>query len=76
MNQARAAAAVGNYDVARAEQRKAEYDHQRAAERARNEERLPPHAAGGPAAAGVRSAARALGGASAQSGSSAPRSPT
>jgi hypothetical protein len=42
MNDARAAAAAGNYDVARAEQRAAEKDHQRAAERARNEARLPP----------------------------------
>ena len=42
MNDARAAAAAGNYEVAHAEQRQAEHDHQRAAERARDEARLPP----------------------------------
>jgi hypothetical protein len=42
MSQARAAAAVGNYEVARAEQRKGEYDYQRAVSRARDESRLPP----------------------------------
>ena len=42
MHDARLAAAAGDYDVARAEQRQAEHDHQRAVERARNEARIPP----------------------------------
>ncbi len=39
---ARDAAAVGNYEVARAEQRKAEHAYQRAVERARDEGRPEP----------------------------------
>jgi hypothetical protein len=42
MAQARDAAAAGNYQVARAEQRKATYDYQRAVSRARDESRVPP----------------------------------
>jgi len=42
MSQARAAAAVGDYQVARAEQRKGTVAYQRAVARARDESRLPP----------------------------------
>jgi len=42
MSQARAAAAVGDYQVARAEQRKGTVAYQRAVERARDEQRVPP----------------------------------
>jgi hypothetical protein len=45
MTDARQAAAVGNYQVARAEQRQAEHDYQRAVARARDEgvpEPAPP----------------------------------
>jgi hypothetical protein len=42
MADARSAAAVGNYQVARAEQRQAEHDYQRAVERARDEGRPEP----------------------------------
>jgi hypothetical protein len=42
MAEARGAAAAGNYQLARAEQRKAAESYQRAAERARDEGRLPP----------------------------------
>lgn len=42
MEQARGAAATGNYEMARAEQRRAEHDYQRAVARAYEEERPAP----------------------------------
>ena len=42
MANARGAAATGNYEMARAEQRKAEKDYQRANARAYDEGRVPP----------------------------------
>ena len=48
MADARNAASVGDYQLARAEQRKAEYDYQRATERARDESRPPPAPPQGP----------------------------
>ena len=42
MAEARGAAATGNFDLARIEQREAEHDYQRATERARAESRPTP----------------------------------